>query len=201
MRTLGTILAASILGVACAPASTPQATHGPAQENHAPPPTHDLASERWTGIKARIRAEFPDVETISVGELADALEQGVEEHPPVLLDARAAEEFAISHLGGARRALTKAEALGALHDLPRDRGIVVYCSVGYRSARLAEALAGEGFTNVRNLEGSIFEWANSGHPVFCGSEPVDEVHPYDASWGELLRPDLHPGRQAAPDAR
>ena len=47
-----------------------------------------------------------------------------------------------------------------------------------------------GFTNVRNLEGSIFEWANQGHPVERAGAPVNEVHPYDESWGTLLREDL-----------
>jgi 3-mercaptopyruvate sulfurtransferase SseA len=63
---------------------------------------------------------------------------------------------------------------------------VVYCSVGYRSARVAHWLGGQGYTNVRNLTGSIFQWANEGRPVFRDDRPTNEVHPYDQRWGLLL---------------
>ena len=64
--------------------------------------------------------------------------------------------------------------------------IVVYCSVGYRSARLAHWLAGQGYTTFRNLTGGIFQWANDDRPVFRDDRPVTEVHPYDQRWGLLL---------------
>jgi 3-mercaptopyruvate sulfurtransferase SseA len=63
---------------------------------------------------------------------------------------------------------------------------VLYCSVGYRSSMAAEQLAKLGYTDVQNLEGSLFAWANAGHPLEGG----DRVHPYDAKWGELLDPRL-----------
>ena len=46
--------------------------------------------------------------------------------------------------------------------------------------------------NVFNLEGSLFKWANEGRPVYRGSERVQEVHPFDEDWGELLDESLHP---------
>lgn len=70
--------------------------------------------------------------------------------------------------------------------------IVVYCSVGYRSSRLARQLRTRGVKNVFNLEGSLFKWANEGRPVYRGSERVQEVHPFDEDWGELLDESLHP---------
>jgi hypothetical protein len=36
----------------------------------------------------------------------------------------------------------------------------------------------------------VFEWANSGYPVFRDGEAVREVHPFDAEWGRLLDPEL-----------
>jgi 3-mercaptopyruvate sulfurtransferase SseA len=62
----------------------------------------------------------------------------------------------------------------------------VYSSVGYRSARLAHWLANQGYANVRNLSGSIFQWANEDRPVFRNGRPTMEVHPYDRRWGLLL---------------
>ena len=74
--------------------------------------------------------------------------------------------------------------------------IVVYSSVGYRGARLAHWLEGQGFTNVRNLAGGIFEWANEDRPVVRDARPTPEVHPYDRRWGLLLESRF---RATAPD--
>jgi rhodanese-related sulfurtransferase len=144
----------------------------------------DLRKELdWPQVRAEIRKRFPAVLHVSIGELAARLERP---GAPLLLDARAPEEFAVSHLAGSRNAGSLAEARGLLGGVPKDREIVVYCSVGYRSAALAEELAREGFTGVRNLEGSIFAWANAGRPVVRGETRVEHVHPFDEKWGRLL---------------
>ena len=49
-----------------------------------------------------------------------------------------------------------------------------------------ERLAAEGFTQVHNLDGSLFQWANEGRPVYRDGRVVEEVHPYDDKWGVLL---------------
>ena len=48
----------------------------------------------------------------------------------------------------------------------------------------------KGYTEVYNLEGSIFAWANEGRPVYRGKERVQVVHPYDKIWGRLLKKSL-----------
>ena len=141
-------------------------------------------SREWRLLEQQIRDAFPDVPITTVDELASRMERG--DPAPLLLDARAEEEFAVSHLDGARRAQTLDEALALLPGESRAREIVVYCSVGYRSAHLARDLQQAGYTNVANLEGSIFAWANAGRPVYRGGEPVREVHPYDEEWGRFL---------------
>jgi hypothetical protein len=55
---------------------------------------------------------------------------------------------------------------------------------------MAERLQKAGFTRVRNLEGSIFEWANEGRPLVREGKKVTTVHPYDTTWGRLLRDDV-----------
>jgi hypothetical protein len=84
-----------------------------------------------------------------------------------------------------------ASSVPGLDSLSTDAPIVVYCSVGYRSARIAERLREQGFTNASNLEGSIFRWANEGRPVYRDSTEVDAVHPYDRTWGTLLDDRYH----------
>lgn len=138
-------------------------------------------------LSTELRAELPGVLTIDVDELAARMRAG---ERPMLLDVRAEEEFAVSHLEGARRAETKEEAEALLAGEPREREVILYCSVGVRSGHLAEVLRREGWTNVRDLEGSIFAWANAGHPVWRDGERVREVHPYDEEWGRLLERSL-----------
>lgn len=138
----------------------------------------------WSAVERMIAAEFPDTPTISADSLAVRME---DDTPPLLLDVRTPDEFAVSHLAGAERVDPDAEALPPeLAALDRGTPIVAYCSVGYRSAALVEGLRAAGFTDVANLDGSIFGWANASRPVVRGDSAVREVHPYDRRWGLLL---------------
>ena len=129
--------------------------------------------------------KFPDVKWIGGSQLTRWMNDPGRARP-VVLDARTADEFAVSHLAGAVRIDPYRPLLRPLRGFPKDTAIVVYCSVGYRSARVAHWLAGQGYSQVYNLEGSLFQWANEGKPVFRKKWPVDEVHPYDPTWGLLL---------------
>jgi rhodanese-related sulfurtransferase len=142
----------------------------------------------WMLVKRWVRRSFPNAPSISTQDLADWL--GKEEGPrPILIDARKDSEFAVSHLLNAHHA-SNVEAIEKI-ELPRHQPAVVYCSIGYRSARLVEKLQQAGFTNVYNLEGSIFQWANEGRPLVKDGVPVQAVHPYNKTWGLLLNsPDL-----------
>lgn len=139
----------------------------------------------FRGLKLIIQREFPQVQWIRPAELA-AWQQDDQRSQPLLLDARKPEEYAVSHLQGAQQIDPKAPDLSSLTAIAQDQPIVVYCSVGYRSARVAEQLQQAGFTQVSNLEGSIFQWANAGYPIWQGDRPTDRVHPYDRFWGLLL---------------
>lgn len=139
----------------------------------------------WKLVNATIRQQFGDVPRITTSELAGKL---AGPHPPLLLDVRTNPEFEVSHLSGATRIDPRAEAGQVM--VARDREIVTYCSVGYRSARLAQRMRAAGFTHVSNLEGSIFQWANEKRSLVDGaSRPTNQVHPYDERWGKLLAPE------------
>ena len=138
----------------------------------------------WNTAEAIITEEFPDVPSLTTGELAASLDTdwaGV-----VLLDARETEEFAVSHLPGAHHVGSDAAAAERLAAAAPDAVVVVYCSVGYRSAALVEQLRNRGHANAVNLAGSIFRWAGEGRPVYRGAARVEQVHPYDDRWGALL---------------
>jgi rhodanese-related sulfurtransferase len=156
----------------------------------------DMAS-----VKAWVRSEFPGVDQVSTDALERELagdasasvsesESESESEAPLLLDVRSEDEYRVSHLHGAIRVEPGGELPESLRSLPKDAPIVAYCSVGYRSSQLVERLKNEGFTNAKNLEGSIFEWANKGYPLERDGKPVRQVHPYDETWGRLLDPSL-----------
>ncbi|MBD2113704.1 rhodanese-like domain-containing protein [Nodosilinea sp. FACHB-141] len=139
----------------------------------------------WWAVGRWVQRAFPGVPTLTTQQLAEWLSQG-RAPSPILLDVRGDDEFAVSHLPEAHRvtSLDAALALG----LNRDRPIVAYCSVGYRSARLVEQLQGLGYTEVYNLAGSIFKWANEGRSLVSQNQSKPRVHPYNAIWGMLLKP-------------
>jgi rhodanese-related sulfurtransferase len=147
------------------------------------------APSDWEKTKSWVRSEFPGVEHVSAEELRVRIDAG--RKSPIVLDVRTAEEYEVSHLPGAIRVDPDGDFPEFLHTLDHQAAVVAYCSVGYRSSRLVERLQKEGFTDVKNLEGSIFEWANKGYPLERDGAPVQEVHPYDAEWGRLLDPSLH----------
>ena len=151
-------------------------------------------------IKEKVRHDFPTVRQVSTDALKARIERG---EAAVLLDVREASEFAVSHLPGARRVDPSPLSLEPFQDLPKDREIVVYCSVGYRSSRLAEFLQANGYSNVENLEGSIFEWAEKGFPLVQGSHTVQKVHPYSRAWAWLVSESLRayaPSEALPPEA-
>ncbi len=134
----------------------------------------------WPIVKGWVRSSFPAVEQISTTALASRMEQG---EPLLLIDARQLEEYEVSHLPGACRATSVDEvaALSSDQDLP----VVVYCSIGYRSARLVESLVASGYGAV-NLEGSLFQWANENRLLVSAGKQTHRVHSYSPAWGLLL---------------
>jgi rhodanese-related sulfurtransferase len=143
----------------------------------------------WFLLKTSLRQKFPKVEWISTTELADWL-ANKKRPAPVLLDVRTFDEWNVSHLPAARHVEPDASAETATTGFAKETPIVTYCAVGYRSGEMAERLRAAGFTNVRNLEGSIFQWANEHRPLVCGEKRVSQAHPYNSFWGRLLNDDV-----------
>ena len=152
-------------------------------------PGHAGAPLKWPEVKARIRSRYPAVPQLSVSELRDWLRDSTRA-PPLLLDIRAADEFADGHIEGAVRVDSVRDALRRLNQRPAGVSAVLYCSVGQRSSALADALLARGAGSIYNLEGSLFEWANERQPVVASDGRIGKVHPYDREWGVLLRHEL-----------
>ena len=135
---------------------------------------------------------------MSVDELEEALER--DRDGVLLLDCRRRDEYDVSRLDGAVFVGEEGELAGpvisdfAARRRGREAKICCYCSVGYRSARLVKSLskAGvpDGISDVYNVRGSLFRWANSGKRM-VGSDGCETslVHPYNSVFGAMLDAD------------
>lgn len=105
----------------------------------------------------------------------------------VLLDAREKEEYNISHLPNAVWGGFNTFDEKHLKGISKDAIVVVYCSIGYRSEKIAEQLKNMGYSKVYNLYGGIFEWTNRSYPLLDEKEnPTQSVHAYNKNWGRWL---------------
>ena len=140
-------------------------------------------------FKTYIAHNYPDVSHVSTETVATWLS---ENQDLIILDIRQSQEFDVSHLQAAINippdTLIEEVVATRLKDIDNNHLIVVYCSIGIRSSKFAQKLAKVGFTNIHNVNGSIFAWANENRPVYRGNNLTYKVHPYDNKWGQLLDP-------------
>lgn len=114
--------------------------------------------------------------------------------PVLLLDTRSEEEYEVSHISGSQLVDFKSfqQNPQALFDRLKEpagnhAAIITYCSVGYRSAVVAEAVQKKyPSAAVYNLKGGLF--LQSENTKLEGRKP-DLVHGYDKLWQNLLDPD------------
>ena len=105
-----------------------------------------------------------------------------------IFDAREQSEYEVSHIPNAQLVGYNTFVINAIpDDIPKDAKIVVYCSIGYRSEKIAKQLMQAGYTNVNNLFGSIFEWVNRGYPIVnAGERPTTDIHTYNRNWSRWV---------------
>ncbi|MBZ0113530.1 MAG: hypothetical protein K8J08_13790 [Thermoanaerobaculia bacterium] len=121
------------------------------------------------------RTKLPEVAEITAEDLRHRLAAGED---IVLVDVRKPEEIAVSTLPNA---ITKVEFEGRREEL-KDRTIVTFCTVGYRSAYAAKDLSEEGF-EVLNFSGSLLSWTHiGGELVDPEGRPTRRLHVYGRRW-------------------
>ncbi|MEL4898399.1 rhodanese-like domain-containing protein [Crocosphaera sp. Alani8] len=142
-------------------------------------------SLKWNLLNWIITLRFPCVNHISTEELVTLLEDKNRESP-LLLDARTPLEYAVSHLKGAYFLPHDVSKIEPFVEVPLSTTIITYCSVGYRSAILAQRLQKMGYEKVFNLQGSLFFWFSENRPIFCEQEVVPFIHRFDLFWSFWL---------------
>ena len=150
-----------------------QSNESPNRLGHARNPKFDREIATWLNFK---------VPAIDVDSLRKMQPGSV-----YLLDAREPGEYAVSHIQGAVNSGYDYFDQTLLDGMDKARPVVVYCSIGYRSEKIAQKLKKAGFNSVSNLYGSIFEWVNRGYPVVDASgQPTRRIHTYNKKWGRWV---------------
>lgn len=128
-------------------------------------------------LNTMIKVVGNDVETVSPHE-ALAMKEAV------LLDTRTDAEYAVSHIGGARKVGYDDFSVEQVKDIDIETPIIVYCSLGARSKDIGKKLQAAGYEEVYNLRGGIFRWIDEGFPVKDENGQLTiKVHPYNWFWG------------------
>jgi len=129
-------------------------------------------------LKTLLKHDVPEI----------SVKDAVTRYNATFLDAREKAEYDVSHIHGARYVGYNDFDSTRMRGIRKDFPVIVYCSVGYRSEKITEKLQREGFTDIHNLYGGIFEWVNEGYKVYDDSGKVtDKVHAYDHAWGIWLK--------------
>jgi len=102
-----------------------------------------------------------DVPAIAPEEFATMLKSGAR---PFVIDLRDAQEFKSYHLKGAVN-IPLDDVARRLHDLPKDRDIVLACHAGQQSIVGARLLHHLGVDRVKRLDGGIIAWQQKGLPL------------------------------------
>ncbi|WP_340152333.1 rhodanese-like domain-containing protein [uncultured Marivirga sp.] len=116
-----------------------------------------------------------------------AVDKKLNKNEVFILDTRSAKEYSVSHLPNAQFIDYDRFDISQVEDIPKDKEVIVYCSVGYRSEKIGEKLKEAGFQNVSNMYGGIFQWKNEDlNVVNQQGEITDSVHTYNKRWGKWL---------------
>ena len=104
-----------------------------------------------------------------------------------LLDAREKEEYNVSTIPQSIHIGYDDFSIKSIAHLPKNGEIVIFCSIGYRSEKIGEKLMKAGFTNIRNLYGSIFAWANAGNKLCTpAGEDTNRLHTFNRKWSKWV---------------
>jgi len=133
---------------------------------------------RLDDMLVALHQDYPDT---PYQDVAAVLAWQAAGQPWTAVDARPEVERAVSTLP---HAVLLADVLAA-PEAWKDKRLVVYCTVGYRSAEATDDLRAAGLT-AWNLDGGITAWAHAAQPlVGPDGQPTKRIHTYSKKWNYL----------------
>jgi len=114
----------------------------------------DLVVTAANVMRNRLQGLFSGISPV------DLRQRMLAEDAPILLDVRQLMEYEQQRLRGSRH-IPLGNLRSRLHELPRDRTIVVVCSFGLRSYEASRFLTTHGFEDVWVLDGGLEAWPYS----------------------------------------
>lgn len=143
-----------------------------------------------TDLERQVARDHVSVEQLLPHQVSELLRN---RDAVVLLDVREAAEFEVSHIPGAIWVdpdIAAEDLIARLGEALPGRTVLLYCSVGVRSSRLAGRVAAaalqRGAAGVYNIRGGIFAWHNYGKGLNAATERTELVHPYSRAWSRYL---------------
>ncbi|MBW2252050.1 MAG: rhodanese-like domain-containing protein, partial [Deltaproteobacteria bacterium] len=125
--------------------------------------------EMYEGYKK----DFPKVKDFSAEQSLQLMDRG----KIIFVDIRETEEQAVSMITGAITEMEFRRNPSAY----RDYIIIGYCTIGFRSGKLARKLKKKGIS-MYNMQGGILAWLHAGGIVHKDGKPVNRVHVYSRKW-------------------
>ncbi|MBG6085562.1 molybdopterin-synthase adenylyltransferase MoeB [Zhihengliuella flava] len=125
-------------------------------------PTELLADyPAFCGLQPPAEEDVPAVAARELAELLAAREQGRAQFR--LIDVREPGEAEIVAIDGAELA-PRGQILGGDISWPRQTPLILHCKSGGRSAEVLRYLKGQGYTDVKHLDGGVLAWVRDIEP-------------------------------------
>jgi len=122
------------------------------------------------------KASFPEVEDVTPKQAMKLMES----EEVIFVDTRKTKEQKVSMLPNA---VTEEDFEKNLEQY-RNQVIIGYCTISYRSGKLAKALRRKGITML-NLKGGMLAWVHEGGKIYDANGETKRVHVYKKKWNHL----------------
>jgi sodium/bile acid cotransporter 7 len=119
------------------------------------------------------KESFPDVQDITPKEAMELMQS----EEVIFVDTRRSKEQKVSML---QNAVTEKDFKKNL-DKYKDKTTIGYCTISYRSGKLAKKLRKKGI-NMRNLKGGMLAWVHEGGKVYDADGETKRIHVYKKKW-------------------
>lgn len=109
---------------------------------------------------------------------ASSARKGIGDKNTLFLDVRTPKEISVSKIPGA---ISK-DDFEKKPENYKDKNIIAYCTIGYRSAKYVEEWNKRGY-HMSNLRGSLLLWSHAnGELIDSSGKPTHRIHVYGKKW-------------------